>query len=118
LASTSIAAPGGSSDGIELGDRKSPWLGAVDDPSDPDSELVGAALIGTDESTSAIAIGAKVVSTGVIGWFDGEVDGIELREGFNVGTSEGMLLVLGLDVGSVNSTRKRKINKLHIICIC
>jgi hypothetical protein len=106
LASTSIAAPGGSPDGIELGDRKSPWLGAVDDPSEPDSELVGAALIGTYDGTNAF--GAKVVSTGVIGWFDGEVDGIELREGFNVGTAEGMLLVLGLDVGSVNSKRKKK----------
>jgi len=75
-----------------------------------DSELVGAALIGidADDGTSAIAIGAKVTSTGVIGWFDGEVDGIKLREGLSVGTAEGMLLVLGLDVGSVNSKRKKK----------
>lgn len=63
-------------------------------------------LIGADDVSSESAVGAKVAGTDV-GWFDGEVDGIELREGFHVGTADGILLVLGLDVGSVYSTREK-----------
>ncbi len=91
----------GSVDGIALGDCESSRLGAVDDPSTPESKLFVDVLIGTDDSLSASVVGPKVTITGAIGWFDGAADGIELREWFVVGIAEGVLLLLGLGVGSV-----------------
>ena len=43
---------------------------------------------------------------GKVGLFEGDDDGFMLREGVNVGTAEGMLLV-GLDVGSMHEIEKR-----------
>jgi hypothetical protein len=117
LASTSIAGlPGGGTvtDGIELGDWNSLWLRA---PPPCDSEFVDAVLIGADDGFSAGVVGEKLAGTDEIGCFDGEVDGIELREGFNVGTAEGILVVLGLDVGSVYSKIEKERSILHPSCV-
>ena len=37
----------------------------------------------------------------VIGEYDGEVDGIKLNEGFDVGSVDGTLLAVGFDVGNI-----------------
>lgn len=144
LASTSSAGlPGGSTDGIALGDRDSLWLGAAEGlPCE--SKLVEAMLIGADVEFSASTVGPKVAGNDVIGCFDreidgiklfdavgakvagavvigcfdnGEADGIELREGFTVVTAEGVVLVLGVDVGSVYNKREKERSMTHSVCI-